>query len=109
MSLVIVLSRVVLVSSIFMSTTMVHAEASAPVAITSPSITPGAGAMPPGSSAAASDGVAGKRGAIADGTVITMENWREYREFMPDGMAAFFEGKYFWKMPPDVQMPVGPP
>ena len=27
---------------------------------------------------------------------------------MPDGMAAFFEGRYFWKMPADVQMPVGP-
>jgi hypothetical protein len=29
-------------------------------------------------------------------------------EFMADGMAAFFEGKYFWKMAPDVRMPVGP-
>jgi Protein of unknown function (DUF1329) len=27
---------------------------------------------------------------------------------MADGMAAFFEGKYFWKMAPDVRMPVGP-
>ena len=26
----------------------------------------------------------------------------------PDGMAAMFESKYFWKMPPDVQMEVGP-
>jgi hypothetical protein len=45
---------------------------------------------------------------IAPGTVITMENWRQYRLFMPDGMAALFEGKYFWKMPPDVRMEVGP-
>jgi hypothetical protein len=33
---------------------------------------------------------------------------RHNGEFMPDGMAAFFEGKYFWKMAPDVRMPVGP-
>jgi hypothetical protein len=45
---------------------------------------------------------------IAPGTVITVQNWQNYRQFMPDGMAALFEGKYFWKMPPDVQMEVGP-
>jgi hypothetical protein len=45
---------------------------------------------------------------IAPGTVITTANWSEYRAFMPDGMAALFEGKYFWKMPPDVRMEVGP-
>ena len=45
---------------------------------------------------------------IAPGTIITMQNWQNYRQFMPDGMAAMFEGKYFWKMPPDVQMEVGP-
>ena len=39
---------------------------------------------------------------------ITMQNWRNYREYMPDGMAALFDGKYFWKMPPDVEMDVGP-
>jgi hypothetical protein len=27
---------------------------------------------------------------------------------MPDGMVALFEGKYFWKMPGDVEMDVGP-
>src|ERR1700733_4327995 len=46
--------------------------------------------------------------SIAPGTIITMQNWQTYRDFMPDGMVAFFEGKYFWKMPADVQMPVGP-
>jgi hypothetical protein len=45
---------------------------------------------------------------IPQGTIITTQNWRKYREFLPDGMAAMFEGKYFWKMPPDVQMEVGP-
>jgi hypothetical protein len=45
---------------------------------------------------------------IAPGTVITMANWQQYRAFMPDGMAALFEGKYFWKIPADVRMEVGP-
>src|SRR5437879_405885 len=46
--------------------------------------------------------------AIPPGTVITIDNWRSYRQFMPDGMVALFEGKYFWKMPSDVRMEVGP-
>jgi len=45
---------------------------------------------------------------IPPGTTITMANWAQYREFMPDTMAGLFEGKYFWKLPQDVQMPVGP-
>jgi Protein of unknown function (DUF1329) len=48
------------------------------------------------------------RGNIAPGTIITIANWQQYRAFMPDGMAALFEGKYFWKMPPDVQIEIGP-
>ncbi|MGH7987896.1 MAG: DUF1329 domain-containing protein [Candidatus Binataceae bacterium] len=45
---------------------------------------------------------------IPVGTVITMQNWQRYKRFMPDGMVALFEGKYFWKMPPDVEIKVGP-
>jgi Protein of unknown function (DUF1329) len=45
--------------------------------------------------------------SIRPGTAITMQNWQSYRRFMPSGMVALFEGKYFWKMPPDVQMQVG--
>jgi hypothetical protein len=45
---------------------------------------------------------------IAPGTKITMQNWQQYRQFMPDGMVELFAGKYFWKMPADVQMEVGP-
>ncbi|MGH7836294.1 MAG: DUF1329 domain-containing protein [Candidatus Binataceae bacterium] len=37
-----------------------------------------------------------------------MQNWQQYRDYMPDGMAMLFEGKYFWKMPPDVEMDIGP-
>jgi hypothetical protein len=68
---------------------------------------------------AASDNQAARATAAADhsspgadsippGTTITMQNWQSYRQLMSDGMAAMFEGKYFWKMPPDVQMEVGP-
>jgi hypothetical protein len=46
--------------------------------------------------------------AIPPGTVINMQNWRQYRQFMPDGMASLFEGTYAWKMPSDVSMEVGP-
>ena len=45
---------------------------------------------------------------IPPGTKITMQNWQQYKQFMPVGMIAFFEGKYFWKMPGDVEMEVGP-
>ncbi len=45
---------------------------------------------------------------IAPGTTITMENWRQYRQFMPDGMIVLFEGGAPWKMPADVSMTVGP-
>ena len=45
---------------------------------------------------------------IPIGTKITMRNWQQYRPFMPDGMIGLFEGKYFWKMPADVEMNIGP-
>jgi hypothetical protein len=47
--------------------------------------------------------------AIPTGTKITIQNWRQYKQFMSDGMVALFQGKYFWKMPADVEMDVGPP
>src|SRR5215831_17230206 len=64
-------------------------------------------ASPDSNRTSASDSAAAVTG-IAPGTIITMQNWQSYRQFMPDGMAAMFEGKYFWKMPPDIQMEVAP-
>lgn len=46
--------------------------------------------------------------AIPPGTRITMQNWSQYRQFMPDGMVDLFVGKYSWKMPADVAMEIGP-
>lgn len=48
------------------------------------------------------------QGTLAPGTTITMSNWQQYKQFMPYGMQTLFEGKYFWKMPADVSMTVGP-
>ena len=45
---------------------------------------------------------------IPPGTTITAQNWREYEQFMPDGMIELFQGKYYWKMPADVRIEVGP-
>ncbi len=44
---------------------------------------------------------------IPSGTKITMQNWQQYKAFMPDGMIALFSGQYAWKMPDDVEMDVG--
>jgi hypothetical protein len=52
--------------------------------------------------------VDGVSDASAARATITMGNFRDYQKYMPDGMAALFEGKYFWKMAPDVEMQVGP-
>jgi len=45
---------------------------------------------------------------IPAGTTITMRNWQQFKQYLPVGMIGFFEGSYFWKMPADVEMPVGP-
>ncbi len=48
------------------------------------------------------------QGTIPPGTKITMQNWQQYKQFMPVGMIDFFQGAYFWKMPSDVEMNIGP-
>jgi hypothetical protein len=46
--------------------------------------------------------------SAAPGTTITMRNWQRYRQFMSQGMIALFEGSYFWRMPEDVEIEIGP-
>jgi hypothetical protein len=48
------------------------------------------------------------QGDLPVGTKITMQNWEQYKAFMPFGMTVLFEGKYYWKMPADVEIDVGP-
>jgi hypothetical protein len=45
---------------------------------------------------------------LAPGTIVTQQNWREYRRFMSNGLIALFEGKQFWHLPPDLRIEVGP-
>jgi hypothetical protein len=45
---------------------------------------------------------------IPPGTVITPQNWQQYKQYMPDGMQALFGGRYYWKMPPDLRIVIGP-
>jgi hypothetical protein len=41
-------------------------------------------------------------------TVITPQNWREYRQFMSAGLITLFEGTSFWHVPNDLRIDVGP-
>ncbi|MGH7934360.1 MAG: DUF1329 domain-containing protein, partial [Candidatus Binataceae bacterium] len=43
---------------------------------------------------------------IPPGTVITMQNWQQYKQFFTEGVQGFFEGKWFWKMPSDLEIHV---
>jgi hypothetical protein len=45
---------------------------------------------------------------IPPGTAITMANWQQYKDFMPETMQGLFAGSYSWKMPDDVRIEVGP-
>src|SRR5580698_1445532 len=70
----------------------------------------GAGIAPKDNSAnvASQDASPASGDTIPPGTAITMANWQNFKQFMPDGMVALFEGTYSWKMPADVRMEVGP-
>jgi len=70
----------------------------------------GAKPLDPTSSAnaKATDPITTSADGIPVGTVITTQNWQQYRQFMSDGLVDLFSGKYYWKMPADVSMPVGP-
>jgi uncharacterized protein DUF1329 len=45
---------------------------------------------------------------IPPGTKITMQNWQQYKQFMPDGLAKMFAGEFFWKLPADAAIEIGP-
>ena len=84
-----------------------HAETQAPPEQATP-VAPASGAATVPEPAAATGTAPAAGDTIAPGTTITGQNWQQYQQFMPDGMVALFQGKYFWKIPPDVQMEVGP-
>ncbi|SRR5579875_376270 len=45
---------------------------------------------------------------IPIGTVITPQNWQQYKEFMPEGMQRMFTIGGSWALPADFQIVVGP-
>jgi hypothetical protein len=90
-----------------LNATSLYAQAASSPIESSASVTPAAGAKPV-SETSASGTTAIDQGGISAGTTITSQNWQTYRAFMPEGMISLFEGQYFWKMPADVQMEVGP-
>jgi hypothetical protein len=51
---------------------------------------------------------AAESGSIQPGTVITEQNWQQYKAFMPEGMETLFRGDSHWTFPADFQMVVGP-
>lgn len=44
---------------------------------------------------------------IPPGTKITVQNWRQYQDYMPEGMKQLFMGNYTWKMPSDAVIEIG--
>jgi hypothetical protein len=45
---------------------------------------------------------------VPPGTVITPANWQQYKAEMPYGLRTLFSGKYYWKIPDDAQIQIGP-
>src|SRR5579864_3308172 len=45
---------------------------------------------------------------IAPGTKITMQNWQQYKDFMPQGLQTMLSGTTVWKVPADAVLEVGP-
>jgi hypothetical protein len=48
-----------------------------------------------------------RENGIPVGTHITFQNWEQFKAFMPYGMIALFDGKYFWKIPADLDIEIG--
>ncbi|HJU28920.1 MAG TPA: DUF1329 domain-containing protein, partial [Candidatus Binataceae bacterium] len=48
------------------------------------------------------------QGTLPIGTTITTSNWSQYKQFMTLGLTTLFDGRYFWKIPSDAQLAVGP-
>ncbi|HVN88990.1 MAG TPA: DUF1329 domain-containing protein [Candidatus Binataceae bacterium] len=56
----------------------------------------------------ASDSADASTPAIPPGTIINSSNWSQYKQFMSDGLIGLWEGRWFWKMPAEAQIKVGP-
>jgi hypothetical protein len=45
---------------------------------------------------------------VSPGTVVTKQNWMQYKDCFSDGVQHFWQGDLFYKMPDDVAIHVGP-
>jgi len=45
---------------------------------------------------------------VPPGTVITPQNWQQYKDYISDGMQGFMNGSLFWKVPADFRIEIGP-
>jgi Protein of unknown function (DUF1329) len=45
--------------------------------------------------------------AIAPGTTITVDNWRQYKQFLPVGLQWLYGGKYLFKLQPGADYAIG--
>jgi hypothetical protein len=52
--------------------------------------------------------MAGPTESIPAGTKITIQNWQQYRRFMSMGLQAIMSQQYFWKVPANAVIEVGP-
>src|ERR1700676_2889098 len=50
-----------------------------------------------------------KQAPLPVGTVITTQNWQQYKDYMPLWMQILFAGQYAYKLAPDQQVVIGPP
>jgi hypothetical protein len=57
---------------------------------------------------ALSVGVVRAEPPIPPGTQITVQNWRTYEQYLPEGMKVLFAGQFVWKMPANAALEVAP-
>lgn len=53
-------------------------------------------------------GAADPQSPVPPGTIINTSNWRQYKQYMTNGMQALWAGTYHWKFPSDFQIVIEP-
>jgi hypothetical protein len=67
-----------------------------------------AAAIPGSSDEYSYAGVPTSPGPVPPGTIIDMQNWQQYKQYIPDGLQKVIQGNYYWKMPADFRIEIGP-
>ena len=45
---------------------------------------------------------------LPPGSKVTMSNWKQYQQYMSEGIKALFRGDHFFQLPPEVEIDIGP-